>query len=44
MSRLLENAGAADVMLPAEEVSVIDEALNDMEMSEVFGGSKIVSK
>lgn len=44
LSRLLENAGAADVMLPAEEVSVIDEALNDMEMSEVFGGSKIVSK
>ena len=31
-------------MLSAEEVSVIDEALNDMEMSEVFGGSKIVSK
>lgn len=44
LSRLLENAGAADVMLSAEEVSVIDEALNDMEMSEVFGGSKIVSK
>ena len=44
LSRLLENAGAADVMLSAEEVSVIDEAPNDMEMSEVFGGSKIVSK
>lgn len=44
LSRLLENASAADVMLSAEEVSVIDEALNDMEMSEVFGGSKIVSK
>lgn len=44
LSRLLENAGAADVTLSAEEVSVIDEALNDMEMSEVFGGSKIVSK
>lgn len=44
LSRLLENAGAADVMLSAEEVSVIDEALNDMEMSEVFDGSKIVSK
>ncbi len=44
LSRLLENADAADVMLSAEEVSVIDEALNDMEMSEVFGGSKIVSK
>lgn len=44
LSRLLENAGAADVTLSAEEVSDIDEALNDMEMSEVFGGSKIVSK
>ena len=44
LSRLLENAGAADVTLSAEEVSAIDEALNGMEMSEVFGGSKIVSK
>ena len=44
LSRLLENAGAAAVTLSNKEVSVIDEALNDMEMSEVFGGSKIVSK
>lgn len=44
LSRLLENAGASDVMLSAEEVSAIDEALNSMEMSEVFGGNKIVSK
>lgn len=44
LSRLLENAGAADVTLSAEEVSAFDEALNGMEMSEVFGGSKIVSK
>lgn len=44
LSRLLENAGAADVTLSAEEVSAIDEALNGMEISEVFGGSKIVSK
>ncbi len=44
LSRLLENAGAADVTLSAEEVSVIDKTLNGMEMSEVFGGSKIVSK
>ena len=42
LSRLLENAGAADVTLSAEEVSDIDEALNGMEMSEVFGGSKTV--
>lgn len=44
LSRLLENAGAADVTLSAEEVSVIDETLNSMEMSEVFGGSKTVSR
>lgn len=44
LSRLLENAGAADVTLSAEEVSDIDEALNGMEMSEVFGGSKIVNR
>ena len=44
LSRLLENAGAADVTLSAEEVSVIDETLNGMEMSEVFGGSKTVNR
>lgn len=44
LSRLLENAGAANVTLSNKEVSAIDEALNGMEMSEVFGGSKIVSK
>lgn len=44
LSRLLENTGAADVTLSAEEVSAIDEALNGMEMSEVFGGSKTVNR
>lgn len=44
LSRLLENAGAADVTPSAEEVSNIDEALNGMEMSEVFGGSKTVNR
>lgn len=44
LSRLLENAGAADVTLAAEEVAAIDKALDGMAMSEVFGGSKIVSK
>lgn len=44
LSRLLENAGAADVTLSAEEVAAIDKALDGMAMSEVFGGSKIVSK
>lgn len=44
LSRLLENAGAADVTLSAEEVAAIDKALDGMAISEVFGGSKIVSK
>ena len=44
LNRLTENAGAADVTLSAEEVGAIDKALSGMEMSEVFGGSKIVSK
>ena len=44
LSRLLENAGAADVTLSAEDVAAIDKALDGMAMSEVFGGSKIVSK
>ena len=44
LSRLFENAGAADVTLSAEEVAAIDKALDGMAMSEVFGGSKIVSK
>lgn len=44
LSRLLENAGAADVTLSAEEVAAIDKALDGMAMSEVFGGSKTVSR
>ena len=40
--RLLENAGAADIKLSAEEVQALDDALDRMEMSEVFGGSRIV--
>lgn len=37
--RLAENLGAADVELTQEEVLALDDALADMEMSEVFGGS-----
>ena len=44
VSRLLENAGAADVTMSAEEVAAIDKVLDGMAMSEVFGGSTIVSK
>lgn len=39
--RLIENAGAADIVLTEEEISALDQALEQMEMSEVFGGSKI---
>lgn len=42
--RLRENAAAADVLLTPDEVKAIDSALDDMEMSEVFGGSEIVKK
>lgn len=38
--RLMENAGAADMRLTAEEVFNIDNALENMEISEVFGGHK----
>ena len=44
LCRLIENAGAAEVILSAEEVAAIDTALDGMEMSQVFGGSKIVTK
>ena len=43
MSRLRENAGASEIALSKEEVEHIDRALETMPMSEVFGGSKIVS-
>lgn len=39
--RLKENIGAADIHLTDEEVKAIDTALDNMEMSEVFGGSSI---
>ena len=40
-SRLQENAGAADIEFTSEEVQYIDDALDGMEMSEVFGGLKV---
>jgi aryl-alcohol dehydrogenase-like predicted oxidoreductase len=42
VSRLLENAGAADIEFTPEEVAAIDQALDAMEMSTVFGGNQIV--
>ena len=41
LHRLEENAGAADVLLNSREVAAIDEKLDHMEMSQVFGGSRI---
>ena len=41
LNRLQENAGAADIELSQEEVAALDTALDNMEMSAVFGGSQI---
>lgn len=39
--RLKENAGAAEVTLSATEIAALDEALDKMPMSTVFGGSRL---
>ena len=44
LCRLKENFGAMDVELTTEEIKHIDQALDTMKMSEVFGGSKVVGK
>ncbi len=44
VQRLMENAKAADILLTTQEVEAIDQALDGMEMSEVFGGSRVVKK
>lgn len=44
LERLEENAGASDKVLTIEEVRSIDEALENMEMSEVFGGTKVAGR
>lgn len=41
VERMAENAGAADVPLTAAEVQALDDALDGMEMSAVFGGSVV---
>lgn len=41
LSRLKENIGAADIQLPIEEIRKIDELLDNMDMSDVFGGSPV---
>ena len=39
--RIRENLGAADIVLTTDEVKNIDEKLDHMEMSAVFGGSPV---
>ena len=41
LERLKENFGASEIYLNAEEVKVLDEALDNMEMSAVYGGAPI---
>jgi aryl-alcohol dehydrogenase-like predicted oxidoreductase len=41
VDRLRENAGAADIVLTAEEVAAVDAALDTVGMSAVFGGSRL---
>ncbi len=41
VERIRENAGAADIELSIQEVAAVDEKLNHMEMSGVFGGSPV---
>ena len=41
VQRMRENADAADIILTADEVKALDDALDAMEMSDVFGGSKV---
>lgn len=42
--RLEENAGAAGIPLTQQEIDQIDQALDAMSMSEVFGGSDVVKR
>ena len=43
-NRLSENAGASEISLTAGEVGAIDQALDSMDMSQVFGGSPMAEK
>lgn len=44
IDRLEENSGASEIILSKDEVKKIDKILNNMEMSEVFGGTKIITR
>lgn len=43
-NRLIKNIGAADINLTAQEIAQIDKALAEMDMSEVYGGTKVINK
>lgn len=42
--RLKENAGAVDIELTEEEIAALDRQLDNMEMSDVFGGTSVKSE
>ena len=42
--RMLENLKASEVILSDQEIKELDQALDQMEMSEVFGGSRIENR
>ncbi|MGN1008061.1 MAG: aldo/keto reductase [Butyricicoccus sp.] len=44
LERMQENAGAADIQLSAAEVAALDQILDTIPMSAVFGGSRIIRK
>lgn len=41
--RLKENAGAVEIRLTPKEVEILDKQLETMEMSDVFGGTKVLN-
>lgn len=42
LERMQENAGAADILLTEAEVKALDDALDTMKLSEVFGGTDVI--
>ena len=44
IERMQENAGAADISLTSEEIAAIDQTLQSIPMSAVFGGTGMVPK
>lgn len=44
IGRMRENAGAAELFLTSKEVAVIDQTLNSVPMSAVFGGTEVIHR